>query len=334
QSTRDSVHQFLFDFLTDNALLPTDPDSQTSPPPDSRDGGGKSLQVLLVPTDADRQTSPPPVSRNEGTESLRTLLVPTDADRQTSGPIDSRNEGGGSLQATVRAAVTIGENARHPEEQRLLDIRLRIECVNTTGLPLEMSAKYRLQVKRAWDCQASDEMGPLDTRHIHGCVEVDFTSRATKVPPTIPAGRPYAWQVGFKTSGSLLVSEDGAILSGPYVIRPLDQYKGIRIESHDFDYTFSFKKPKPEWRWLFMENYVYETNDRAVPHTRIKKRDGTDCKLARFTLRRSADRYPGDMTIYFMRIYRPRFNIRAAAALLGGIALGLAMYYAYEHGFF
>ncbi len=270
----------------------------------------------------------------------RNGLLPTVA--QTSTPPGPTNGGGRSpLQAAVVALVTVGKNARHPEEQLWLDISLRIECENTTGLPLKMDKPYRLPIHRdTRDCEAWDEKGPLHAKYKNGHVEVDFANRDSGKHPEILAGRPYAWNVNFKTRGVFKVSEDGAILWGPYVISPLDQYNTIPIESHAFAYTFLFKKPKSKWRWAFMENHVIEMHDRDCRSARSKVWDGTYCKFSEFTLRLSPKRRPDEtkrklekMTIYFTRIYRPRFNLRAAGAFLGGIALGLVIYYAYAHGF-
>ncbi len=280
QSTRDSVHQYLFDFLDKRSLLPNGTHLPAGPPPSNA--------------------------------------------WEKSG-----------LQAAVVALVTVGKNARHPEEQLWLDISLRIECENTTGDRLPMDEEYRLRIdKDAREFEAWDERGPLNAGRSGGSVKVDFKNRDSGKYPDILAGRPYAWNFKFKTRGVFKVSEDGAILWGPYVISPLDQYKGNRIEFHEFDYTFLFKKPKSKWRSVFMENYVVEMHDRECRSTCSKVRDGTYCKFSELTLRLSEEGKSENMTIYFTRIYRPRFNIRAAAAFLGGIALGLVVSYAYAHGFF
>ncbi len=182
-----------------------------------------------------------------------------------------------------------------------------------------MDQKYRLKIKQdAREFKAWDEKGLLSAEYRDGHVEVDFANRNSGKHPEILAGRPYAWNVKFKTRGVFQGSADGAILWGPYAISPLDKYRDITIESHEFDYTFLFKKPKSQWRWAFMENYVVEMHDHDCKTECSKVRDGTYCKFWDFTLRLSPEGKSEDMRIYFTRIYRPRFNLRAAAAFLGG----------------
>jgi hypothetical protein len=234
--------------------------------------------------------------------------------------------GGDGLRATVVANVTV-------EEGSWLVIRLHVKCENGTGRSLVLDKKYRLLVSQASHCRAWNSQGDLTARYFHSHVEVDFTNRKTRLPPTIPNGKSHEWDLTFKTPGLFSRHEGTAILFGPYVIRPQHEYKGFSIDSHDFDYTFSFKKPGPRWRWLFMENDVTQANDRLARCTYIKKWDSTDCKFEPFSLGRSTGKYPEDMKISFVRIYRPNLKRLAAVTCLAAIVVGL-LGYANAHGFF
>lgn len=183
------------------------------------------------------------------------------------------------LRAEVHQVVTVSRGGQ-------ITVQVRITAYNCTKEEILLDEPYCIRVREAADVTAYDLVNKRRLAARHSLkkkrIEVGFSPNTVLLP-----NEKFSWRVSFKSMwlGNPQPNNDQNLLTGIFVIGPLESYKSVSIRNHRISLRIRFLRlnAKNLLRVAVVDTY---TNNQNIPMQLGDGPNGADITFAPFDLQK------------------------------------------------